>query len=65
MTDAERERAIEAAGEQLAAWVCEFSRTGCSEHLVSAHFWRRRMEQLIAERSPAQVARMEVERGLA
>jgi hypothetical protein len=65
MTDEQRERLIEAAGEQCAAWVGEYARTSCSAHLASAHFWRRRMEALIHGRSPQQVASMEQARGLA
>jgi hypothetical protein len=64
MTDAEREEAIKAAGQAIERHMAEYAASGCFAARGAADRARRFMEQLIAGRSPEQVARMEQERGL-
>lgn len=65
MTDTERERAIEAAGEQMLSWMAEYERTQCLSARGVADFWRLKQQALIRSRSEHQVRAMEHERGLA
>jgi hypothetical protein len=64
VSDQERELHI-----KQCAWLMEdamrrFHESGCFTHRGEASRWRLLMEEAIRGRSPAQVARMEAERGL-
>lgn len=58
MTDTEREQAIDQAREEMMQHALRMD-------WPEAHAAQERMRALIAQRSPEQVARMEVEQGLA
>lgn len=64
MTDEEREAAIRRAGAAMQAWYSHYQHSGNAAHLDCAYRCLGMMRTLVAGRSPAQVARMEDERGL-
>lgn len=64
LTDAERERHIKHCGELMELAMQRWYETGDFGHRGEADRWRILMEEAIKSRSPAQVARMEAERGL-
>lgn len=64
LLDAGRELAIQTAGKAMEAHYAAFERTGDFTERGAADAARIRMEKLIKERSPAQVAKLERERGL-
>lgn len=65
MTTAELERHIADLGLLMMAAYNRYERSGCFSDRGEADSWRLQMEAAIALRRPAQVAAMEVERGLA
>ena len=65
MNDAELEAHIEDLGLLMVAAYSRYEVSGCFADRGEADGWRLHMEEAIASRSPAQVARMDVERGLA
>lgn len=64
LLDQGRELAIQTAGKVMEAHYAAYERTGDFGDRGAADASRLNMERLIAERSPAQIARMERERGL-
>lgn len=64
LLDQGRELAIKTAGKAMEAHYAAYERTGDFSERGAADAARLNMERLIAERSPAQIARMERERGL-
>lgn len=65
VTDEERERLIRRAGRMMRLSMARWERYGCFGDRGMADYWRLTMESDIKARSPAQVARMEAQRGLA
>lgn len=65
MSDAQREVQIIHEGRAVEYHMAKYAETSDLGELGAAHGARLRMESLIRGRSPAQVARMERERGLA
>lgn len=64
ISDAELELHIVDAGERMKDAMARYEVSGCFNDLADGHRWRMVMEDAIKARSPAQVARMEAERGL-
>lgn len=64
MTDSEREAHIKDLGDQLMQAYAQWEATGCFSAKGEVIALRERMEAAIASRSPAQVASMELARGL-
>jgi hypothetical protein len=64
-TDEQREHHIKFFGQKMEAAMARWEAYGCFDDRVEADKWRVAMEVAIRARSPAQVARMEVELGLA
>lgn len=65
MTDAELEKHIADTGLLMVAAYNRYERTGCFADRGEADKWRLQMEAAIAMRTPAQIAAMEAEQGLA
>lgn len=65
MTDSQRETHIKSLGDKLNAAHAQYEVSHCFADKGEALGIKCRMEAAIAARSPAQVARMEAERGLA
>ena len=64
-TDDDREQAIVRAGNAMKAAFARYEGSSNFADLGDAHRARMSMERLIRGRSAAQIARMEVERGIA
>lgn len=64
LTDAELERHIKSCGWLMEDAMQRWYDTGCFSHRGEADRWRLLMEEAIKSRSPAQVAKMERERGI-
>ena len=64
MTDNERELHIKSCGDLMTQAYAQYEASSCFGDKGSADGWRMCMERAVAARSPAQVARMEAERGL-
>lgn len=64
MNDAQRELYIREHGRLMLIAMERFEVTGCLADRGDADKHRLAMEQAIKERSPEQVARMEIERGI-
>lgn len=65
MSDDELEAHIVECGRRMEAAYARFERTRKGSDRAEAGRWRNAMQQAIAARSPAMVARLERERGLA
>jgi hypothetical protein len=65
LTDEERERHIRSCGILMEAAMRSWSETGDFTYRGEADRWKLLMQEAIKGRSPAQVAKMERERGLA
>ena len=63
--DAAHERHIKRLGEKMLTQHAHWAATGCFAARGAADGYRMRMEAAIGQRSPAAVAFMEAERGLA
>jgi hypothetical protein len=64
ISDEERERLIRRAGRMMRLSMARYERSGCFSDRGLADYWLLTMQADIRARSPAQVARMEAERGL-
>ena len=64
LLDRGRELAIQTAGKAMEPHYAAYERTGDFSERGAADAARLNMERLIKERSPAQIAKMERERGL-
>lgn len=65
LTDDERESLIRRAGRMMRLAMARYERSNCFSDRGMADYWRMTMQADIRARSPAQIARMEQERGLA
>lgn len=65
LTDAERERHIRDCGRLAEMAMARYEETGCFDAIGEARRWAMLQAEAINCRSPAQIARMEAERGLA
>ncbi len=65
LTDDQREFMIRRAGREMRMAMARYEASGCFSDRGADDYWRMTMEGYIRERSPAQVAQMEAERGLA
>lgn len=65
LTDSELERHIKSCAWLMEDAMNRYYESGCFSHRGTADRWRLLMEEAIRSRSPAQVAKMERERGLA
>lgn len=65
LTDAERERHIRDCGRLAEMAMARYEETGCFDAIGEARRWAMLQAEAINSRSPAQIARMEAERGLA
>lgn len=64
LSDNEREFLIRRAGRMMRLAMARYERSGCFSDRGLADYWRLTMQADIRARSAAQVARMELERGL-
>lgn len=65
LTPAELESHIRDCGRLIEKSMKAWYETGCFSHRGEADYWKSRMYEAIAARTPETVARMERERGLA
>jgi hypothetical protein len=64
LSDEDRERLIRRAGRMMRLYMARYERSSCFADRGVADYWRMTMQADIKARSPAQVAKLERERGL-